>query len=206
MLLDNTKNSTKTLHTEWQSRRCNPMPFLGFIMSVVIGGWPVGHVSTQLGSNSSLILKSNALFTDQSSPFFTDKAATFNSRIKSSKSQHWHLAKATQEESRTVRSDAPLPRLTCCAQSLKAQVGTLKGDFESHWQLQLGFVWSHEDLRFAAVSQSAVFSTYRLKTCRVQCSCVRFTSFRSLRGAHSEDWEVTMLPSAKWQISVELSM
>lgn len=29
--------------------------------------------------------------------FFPDKAATFNSRIKSPKSQHWHLAKATEE-------------------------------------------------------------------------------------------------------------
>lgn len=44
MLLDNTKNSTETLHTEWQSRRCNPMPFLGFIMSMVIGGGGGGQL------------------------------------------------------------------------------------------------------------------------------------------------------------------
>lgn len=98
MLLDNTKNSTETLHTEWQSQKCNPMPFFGFIMSAVIRGggrWDMSwHSWVQIARSFS-----KATLCSQISPvlFPPDKAATFNSRIKSPKSQHWHLAKATED-------------------------------------------------------------------------------------------------------------
>lgn len=97
MLSDNRNNSSETLRIEWQNRRCNPTPFLGFIMSMVIRRQPVGRVSTEPGSNSTSHSQSKALFADQSNPFFLGKTAMFNSRIKSPRSQRWHLAKATEE-------------------------------------------------------------------------------------------------------------
>lgn len=73
------------------------MPFLGFIMSAVIRG-VAGGTCLDIAGFKQLPHSLKRRFVRRSiQPFSPDKAATFNSRIKSPKSQHWHLAKATEE-------------------------------------------------------------------------------------------------------------
>lgn len=100
-------------------------------MSVVIGGVASG-TSLDIAGFKQLPHSAEQRFVRRSiQTFFPDKAATFNSRIKSPKSQHWHLAKATQE----IRCS------TGRAGTVQVQVG--ESNIYSFWKAVMSAVLSY---------------------------------------------------------------
>ena len=78
-------------------------------MSMVIRGWPAGQAPTEPRFKQLAHSLKRGFVHRSIQALFSSKAATFNGRIKSPKSQHWHLAKATGEEREESRNTGRVP-------------------------------------------------------------------------------------------------